>query len=74
MILKQLQESRSFILPTDLAVFYTAMGEREQAFASLEQAYAAHDIQLQYLGTGPAYDALRDDPRFDELVKRVGLK
>ncbi len=73
-ILQQLQASRSYISPTNLAIFYTALGEREQAFVSLEQAYTAHDIQLQYLGVGPAYDSLRDDLRFDELVRRIRLK
>ncbi len=73
-IFNQLRESQSNIPPTDLAVFYAAMGERDLAFASLEQAFAAHDSQLQYLGTGPAYDSLRDDPRFDDLARRVGLK
>ena len=49
------------------------LGEREQAFASLEKAYAAHDPNLQYLGVEPAFDSLRSDPRFQDLVRRVGL-
>ena len=74
MLLRQLRESGSLISSADLAIFHTALGEREQAFASLEQAYAAHDIQLQYLRVAPAYDPLRDEPRFDELVRRIQLK
>ena len=43
------------------------------AFASLEDAYRTHDIQLQYLGVEPGFDPLRSDRRFEDLVRRVGL-
>jgi hypothetical protein len=56
-----------------LGVIYVALGEREQAFASLEKAYAAHDNQLKYLGVEANYDSLRSDPRFQDLLRRVGL-
>ncbi len=72
-ILKQLQASREYVSPGELAVLYAALGEREQAFASLERAYAAHDLQLQFLGVDPPFDPLRSDPRFQDLVRRVGL-
>jgi serine/threonine protein kinase/CheY-like chemotaxis protein/Tfp pilus assembly protein PilF len=58
---------------TELAILLTALGEREEAFAALEEAYRAHDIQLQYLGVQPGFDSLRSDPRFVALVGRVGL-
>jgi TolB-like protein/DNA-binding winged helix-turn-helix (wHTH) protein/Flp pilus assembly protein TadD len=72
-ILKRLQTSKEYVSPGELAVLYAALGEREQAFASLERAYAAHDLQLQYLGVDPPFDSLRSDPRFQDLVRRVGL-
>jgi len=56
-----------------LAVLYTALGEREEAFAAFERAYAAHDLQLQFLGADPSFDSLLGDPRFQDLMKRVGL-
>jgi hypothetical protein len=56
-----------------LSILYAALGKREQAFASLEKAYAAHDLQLQYLGLDPSFDPLRADPRFRNLLLRVGL-
>jgi len=70
---KQLQTTDTYVSPGELPVLYAALGEREQAFASLEKAYAAHDLQLQYLGVDPGFDSLRSDPRFQDLLRRVGL-
>jgi serine/threonine protein kinase/Tfp pilus assembly protein PilF len=72
-ILKRLQTSNEYVSPGELAVLYAALGEREQAFASLEKAYTAHDLQLQYLGVDPLFDSLRTDPRFQDLLRKVGL-
>ena len=49
-VLQQVQSSTSHVSAAELAILLTALDEREQAFASLEQAYRAHDIQLQYPG------------------------
>ena len=72
-VLQQLQSSTAHVSAAELAILLTALGERERAFASLEQAYRARDIQLQYLGVEPGLDPLRSDPRFTDLVRRVGL-
>lgn len=72
-MLKRLQTSKEYVSPAELVVLYAALGEREQAFASLEKAYAAHDLQLQYLGADSSFDSLRSDPRFTDLMRRVGL-
>jgi eukaryotic-like serine/threonine-protein kinase len=72
-ILTELETAKSYVSPAELAVLYTALDEREKAFASLEKAFASHDLQLQFLGTDPAFDSLRDDARFADLMKRIGL-
>jgi len=72
-ILKRLQTSNQYVSPAKLAVLYAALGERDQAFASLEKAYTARDLQMQFLGVDPDYDSLRSDPRFQDLLRRVGL-
>lgn len=72
-ILKRLQTSKEYVSPAELADLYVALGKREQAFASLEKGYAAHDLQLQYIGADPFLDPLRSDPRFHDIMRRVGL-
>ena len=72
-ILKQLETGKDYVAPAELAILYAALGEREQAFASLEKAYTLHDPQLQYIGVDPSFDTLRSDPRFTDLMRRVGL-
>jgi serine/threonine protein kinase/tetratricopeptide (TPR) repeat protein len=72
-ILKGLQTSDRYVSAGQLAILYAALGEREQAFASLERAYTEHSPSLQFLKVDPAFDSLRPDQRFADLVRRVGL-
>jgi TolB-like protein/Tfp pilus assembly protein PilF len=72
-VILNLQTSKQYVSPGQWAILYVAQGEREQAFAALEKAYEEHDLQLQYLGVDPAFDPLRSDPRFNDLLRRVGL-
>ena len=67
-ILHRLETTDNYVSPGELAVLYTALGERDRAFASLEKAFAARDLQLQYLGIDPGFDSLRGDRRFADLV------
>src|SRR5437588_6668023 len=55
------------------AITYAALGEKDKAFAELEKAYQARDWFLQRLKVDPFLDPLRDDRRFGDLVKRIGL-
>jgi TolB-like protein/tetratricopeptide (TPR) repeat protein len=52
---------------------YLGLGDNEEAFAWLEQGYKEHSNILQWLKVHPYFDPLRDDPRFKDLVHRVGL-
>ena len=52
---------------------YLGLGENDQAFAWLEQAYKEHSNILQFVKVHPYFDPIRGDPRFAELVRRVGL-
>jgi TolB-like protein/DNA-binding winged helix-turn-helix (wHTH) protein len=52
---------------------YAELGENDRAFAWLERAYRERDCQLTWLKLDPMIDSLRPDPRFKDLVRRVGL-
>jgi TolB-like protein/Flp pilus assembly protein TadD len=57
----------------EIALIYTGLGDKQEAFKWLEEAYKAHDVGLVYLKIDPCLDPLRSDPRFDDLMRRVGL-
>jgi eukaryotic-like serine/threonine-protein kinase len=52
---------------------YAALGEKDQALLWLERAYAQHDSYLVRLKVDPAVDSLREDPRFQDLLRRMKL-
>jgi len=59
--------------PVPMALAYVGIGDKEAALRSLEKAYAERSNLLTALKVEPVYDPLRDDPRFQELLRRVGL-
>lgn len=56
------------------ALVYTGLGDKDQAFAWFDRAYAERCDYLVYLPTDPMADPLRSDPRFPALLERLGLK
>ncbi len=72
-ILDKLKTTEKYVSPTELAILYAALGDKEKAFASLEKAYTERDFQLTSLKVEPGYDSLRYDPRFKDLLKRMNL-
>lgn len=55
------------------AELYLALGDRERALSELEQAFAEHDPLLAGVGVSPQFKPLRGDPRFQQLLRRIGL-
>jgi TolB-like protein/Tfp pilus assembly protein PilF len=71
--LKELS-AHGWVAPYNVAIIYTGLGEKDQAFALLEQAYKDRSYYVAtYLATDERLDSLRSDPRFVDLRKRVGL-
>ncbi len=52
---------------------YLGLGDDDQAFVWFERAYQEQSNILQFLKVHPFFDPVRDDPRFKDLLRRVGL-
>jgi len=52
---------------------YLGVGKKDQALNLLQKAYSEHSNVVAFLKVDPMYDPLRDDPRFQDLLRRVGL-
>ena len=70
--LKQ-QSPQRYADPYLIAVIYTGLGERDQAFKHLEQGYQDRSFFMTYLKVDPRLDSLRSDPRYTDLLRRMGL-
>lgn len=64
---------RKYVPSYNVAGLYATLGEREAAFAWLEKAVNAQEEHLIWLKVDPHLDPLRSDPRFADLLRRVGL-
>jgi tetratricopeptide (TPR) repeat protein len=68
------QSQRSYVSPCDIAEVHAALGEEDQAFEWLEKAYDARSSDLRFLKVSQSFtDSLRLDPRFTDLLRRVGF-
>ncbi len=52
---------------------YALLGDADQAFAWLERAFEERDNDLVFLRTDPTLDSLRSDPRYGDLLRRIGF-
>jgi len=62
-----------YVSPYSVALVHAGLGDRDQAMAWLEKAYAERSDYMPYLGVEPMLDGLRSDSRFAALVGKVGL-
>lgn len=56
-----------------IAAVYSGLGEKDQAFASLDRAYQQHEQGFVVVRREPMFDPLRADPRYGDLLRRLGL-
>jgi serine/threonine-protein kinase len=71
--LKQLSKQR-YISPYCIALIYSSMNDKDEAMEWLQRAYDQHVSELIYMKVDPYLDNLRPDPRFKELLAKVGLE
>jgi eukaryotic-like serine/threonine-protein kinase len=64
---------RSYVPPVFFARVYAALGQKNQALAWLESGYTGHDVYLVWIKADPAFDTLHSEPRFQDLLRRLGL-
>jgi eukaryotic-like serine/threonine-protein kinase len=74
-MLNELNElaKRQYASAYELATIYVALGNNEEAFQLLAKAYAEHSFHLVNLNVSPHFKSVRSDPRFQDLVQRLGL-
>ena len=74
-LLSELEErsKRSYVPSYDVAIVYVGLGDNEGAFAWLEKAYEERCSRLIWLKAEPLFEPLRSDPRFGDLLRRIGL-
>lgn len=71
-ILKEMTEQKP-VSPYYLALLYTGLGDKDKAIEQLNKAYEERDGWLIFLKVEPLFDPLRDDLRFQELLRKVGF-
>jgi len=62
-----------FVTPWQIGTLYTRAGDEERALDYLEKAYEAHDPNMPSLAVDPIFDYMRGDPRFQALLRKLGL-
>jgi TolB-like protein/DNA-binding winged helix-turn-helix (wHTH) protein/Flp pilus assembly protein TadD len=74
-ILKELKqlEKRRYVSNYDIALVHVGLGQRDRALESLDRAYQERSSWMVHLKVDPRLDPLRSDPRFQNLLRRVGL-
>ena len=67
------ESEQAYFPPYFVALIYLGLGEREEGFAWLEKAFTERSAGVMFLQADPMFDPVRDDPRFSDLIRRVGL-
>jgi len=72
-LLAQRKAKTNYLAPYQIAALYADTGDKDHAFERLNTAYQERCILVVGLRTDPALDSLRSDPRYAELVRKIGF-
>ena len=72
-VITQLSQ-HDYASPLELAAIYVGLGEKERAFELLEDAYNERSFHITYVKVRPDFDSVRNDQRFTNLIRRIGLE
>jgi len=67
------RSKQGYVSPHHIAGIYVGLGQKDRAFEWLEKAYQSRDEMLVFLKVDPKWETLRPDPRFQDLLHRLGL-
>jgi tetratricopeptide (TPR) repeat protein len=70
--LKEVSKQR-YVSPYNIAQIHARLQEKDQALAWLDQAFSERDSQLTYVKVDPAFDGIRSDPHFQQLLQRLAM-
>ena len=59
--------------PNSIAIIYSLAGDTDEAFAWLEEGYRRRESLMINVKGQPGFDPIRSDPRFEDLVRRIGF-
>jgi len=65
---------KEYVPATDIAAIYAGQREKDQAFRWLETAVQSHGREIVYIKSDRRFDNLRSDPRYADLLHRIGLR
>jgi eukaryotic-like serine/threonine-protein kinase len=65
--------SHAYVDFYQVAEIYAALGDKDEAFRLLEKAYEEHSSNIPFLAVDPFWDGIRSDPRYADLLRRIGL-
>ena len=66
--------AQRYVARHNIALVHVGLGNRDEALSELEKACDAHDVLVTILKVDPRWDSFRSDPRFIQILKRVGLQ
>jgi tetratricopeptide (TPR) repeat protein len=74
-VIRELNElsAHKYVNPFEIALIYVGLGEKNHAFEWLDRAYQERSDMMVYLNADPRLDPVRSEPRFDQLVRKVGI-
>jgi eukaryotic-like serine/threonine-protein kinase len=62
-----------YVAPDEIAIYYALMGDRDHAFEWLNKGYREHSGRMEYIKSEELFDGLHSDPRYSDLLRRMGL-
>jgi tetratricopeptide (TPR) repeat protein len=68
------RSEQTYVSPYYIAYVYIALGEDDKGFRWLDKAYEEKDSWLRYFKIEQAFDRVRSDPRYKEILKKIGLE